>query len=60
MKHFMTWLGQRKFEAHLGIFLTMILCSTGLYFAAQSGAQGWIWVLLAVFALANLLVILVR
>lgn len=60
MKHLMTWLGERKFEAHLGIFLAMILCSNGLYFAAQNGAQGWIWALLGVFALANLLVILVR
>jgi hypothetical protein len=60
MKNFLTWLGERKFEAHLGIFLAMILCSAGLYFAAQSGALGWIWTLLGIFALVNLLVILVR
>ncbi len=52
------WLKKHKFEAHLGIFSLMVLTSIGLYFTR--GNQPWAWLLLAGFAGANLLALLVQ
>jgi hypothetical protein len=55
MGSLLEWLKEHKFEAHLMIFLLMIIPSAGLYLAAQRDAGAWIWVLIAVFALVNIL-----
>ncbi len=52
------WLKKHKFEAHLTIFTLMVLTSIGLYFA--QGSKPWTWLLLAGFAGANLLALLVQ
>ena len=56
----MNWLREHKFEAHLLAFSLMILPAVGLYFAARRGSQSWIWALLGVFVLGNLLAVVVR
>lgn len=60
MKNFQSWLGQHKFEAHLVAFVVMVLAPVALYLATFNGAEGAIWALLGLVALANLLVVLAR
>lgn len=60
MKNFQSWLDRHKFGAHLVAFFVMVLVPLALYLAARNGAGGAIWALLGLFALANLLVVLVR
>lgn len=60
MQNPIRWLSGHKFEAHLSAFILMIFTPVALYFAAQSGALRWIWGLLAVVILTNILVIFVR
>jgi len=54
------WLRKHKFESHLTSFILMVAASIGLYFAANAGATPLIWVFLGVFALANLLAMVVK
>jgi NhaP-type Na+/H+ or K+/H+ antiporter len=60
MEDLIRWLSAHKFRAHLSAFILMILAPMALYFAAQRDALGWIWGLLAVVILANVLLIFVR
>lgn len=60
MQNLIHWLSAHKFRAHLSAFILMILTPVALYFAAQSDALEWIWGLLAVVILANVLLIFVR
>ena len=60
MQTFRQFLNAHKFQAHLLAFLLMVLPPAGLYLAARSGAIAWIWVLLAVVVLGNLLAIAVK
>ncbi len=55
-----SWLSHHKFEAHLIAFIMMILPPVAMYYSAQRGAEGWIWGLLTVIILANLLAVLVK
>jgi hypothetical protein len=57
MKNLLDWLNKNKFTAHLLAFLLMILPPAGMYFAAGQGAAGWIWILLGLVILGNLLAI---
>ena len=54
------WLTKNKFEVHLVAFLLIILPPIPLYYAAQSGASGLIWALLALVICGNLLALLSR
>ncbi|MBU0511915.1 MAG: hypothetical protein KJ638_09480 [Chloroflexi bacterium] len=54
------WLRAHKFQAHLTAFLLMVIPSVGLYFAANAGVTALIWGLLGVFALGNLLAMVVK
>jgi VIT1/CCC1 family predicted Fe2+/Mn2+ transporter len=54
------WLTKNKFEVHLVAFLLMVLPPIPLYYAAQSGASGLIWALLALVICGNLLALLSR
>lgn len=49
---------QRRFQIHILAFLLMILPPVVMYFAAQQGASGAIWALLALVVLGNLLALL--
>jgi hypothetical protein len=60
MQTVLKWLSENKFRMHLLAFSVMILAPIALYFAAQGPSTPWIWVLIALFAAANLLVIAVR
>lgn len=52
------WLTKNKFEVHLVAFLLMVLPPIPLYFAAQNGATGLIWVLLGFVICGNLLALI--
>lgn len=56
----MKWLNAHKFEARLASFLLMAVCPIGLYWAAQAGADGWVYGLLALIVGGNVLAVLVR
>ncbi len=54
------WLSKNKFEVHLAAFFLMIIPPIPLYYAAQSGATGLIWALLAFVICGNLLALISR
>ncbi len=49
-----------KFETHLAAILLMAVPPVALYFAAERGAVGWIWFLISLVILGNLLALLVE
>jgi hypothetical protein len=55
-----SWLRTHRFEAHLISFGLMILVSVGLYITVNTGLKGLTWVLLGVFALANVLAMAIK
>jgi hypothetical protein len=54
------WLKSHKFEAHTLSFLLMVLPPAGMFYAAQNGADGLIWALLALVVSGNLLTVALR
>ncbi len=56
----MNWLRTHKFETHLTAFALMIFTSIGLYITANTNLTGLTWILVSVFALANLLAMLIK
>jgi len=60
MSGLLNWLRTHKFNAHLIVFALLFIPPIPLYFAAQYGAVGWIWALLSVGVLGNILILLVR
>jgi hypothetical protein len=56
----MKWLSEHKFQAHLTAFLLMILSSIGMILLMRGDRNGLIWLLVAVFAGANLLAVFVK
>ena len=60
MQTFQQFLSAHKFQAHLLAFLLMVLPPAGMYLAARAGAFTWIWILLAIVVLGNLLAIVVK
>lgn len=59
MKKIIQGLRERKFEAHLVVFVAVMVSSLLLYFAAQSGSTGMMWGLITVVVLGNLLAVMV-
>ena len=59
MQNFKLNLKEHKFQLHLTALLLMLIPPIPMYFAAQTGATGVIWFLVAIVVLGNLLVILV-
>lgn len=51
---------KHAYRVHSTAFVLMILSSAGLYFAAQAETTGWIFGLLGLFVLGNLLALLVK
>jgi hypothetical protein len=52
-------LKENKFKFHLSALLMMLLPPIPMYWAAQSGATGLIWLLMGIVVLGNLIVIFV-
>ena len=60
MRNIFGWLGLHKYESYLLAFFLMVLPPVPMYFAAQQGAIGWIWGLIGLVVLGNLLVLLIN
>ena len=56
----LAWLRKNKFTAHTIAFLLMTLTPLPLYFAARAGFTGLIWALIALFAIGNVLAIVIK
>jgi hypothetical protein len=54
------WLREHKFEAHLIAFLLMVLPPIPMYFAAQGGAEVWVYILITPVIMGNLLELWLR
>jgi hypothetical protein len=52
-------LKENKFKLHLTALLMMLIPPIAMYWAAQNGAPGLIWLLLGIIILGNLIVIIV-
>ncbi len=52
-------LRENKFKLHVTALLMMLIPPIPMYLAAQNGAVAWIWFLLGVVVLGNLIVIIV-
>lgn len=60
MKSFLSRISRHAFETHTAALLLMLLPAVPLYLAAQQGATGWIWPLIGIIVLGNLLVLAVK
>ena len=52
-------LRENKFKLHVTALLMMLIQPIPMYLAAQNGAAAWIWLLIGVVVLGNLIVIIV-
>jgi len=60
MDSWFPWLRQHSHQAH-GIALSIMgLAAAALYFAASSESRIWIWVLIGLFVLGNLLELAIK
>ncbi len=57
MPNIRKWLNNRKFQVYLLAFILMVGPPIPMYLVAQRGANGWIWFLLGIVVLGNLLAI---
>ena len=53
-------LSKHKFQAHLSAFLLMLISSIGMIFLMQEGSTPFIWLMIAIFAMANILAIFIK
>lgn len=60
MRKGLTWLHTHRYLAHLVAFLLLMLPPLPMYYFAQRGATVWVWFLLGVIVLGNLLALLTR
>lgn len=60
MKSGKEWLSSHKFETHLTAFLLIILPAIPLFYVAQLESNAWIWGLLSLVILGNLLELAIR
>jgi hypothetical protein len=60
MRKFRDWLQRRKFQVYLLAFALLILPPAPLYLAARQGENAWIWFLIGLVVVGNLLAISVR
>ena len=54
------WLSNHKFQAHLTAFVLMVLTSIGMIFALPSEANALTWVMVVLFAAANVLALFIE
>ncbi len=54
------WLRKNKFQAHLAAFLLMVLASVGMIFSLQQNSTNATWLMVAIFAAANILAVFIK
>jgi hypothetical protein len=54
------WLSKHKFQAHLSVFFLMVVSSIGMIALMQDEGSSLTWLMIAVFALANILAIFIK
>ena len=54
------WLRNHKFQAHLTAFLLMLISSIGMLYSIRLDSTSFTWLLVAVFAAANILAVLIK
>ena len=54
------WLSKHKFQAHLSVFLLMVVSSIGMIALMHDEGGFLTWLMIAVFAFANLLAVLIK
>jgi len=54
------WFSKNKFQAHLLAFTLMVLTSVGMIFALRREAYLLTWLMIAIFAIANVLTLFVK
>jgi hypothetical protein len=54
------WLSKHKFQAHLSVFFLMVVPSIGMIALMQDEGSSLTWLMIAVFALANILAIFIK
>jgi hypothetical protein len=57
MENLKKWINRHKFELYVLAFILILLPSAALYPAAGQEAQDWIWVLLVLVGVGNLVAI---
>ena len=60
MIRWLKWLREHAYQAYWIALLFMVVPATLMFFAAQSGANGWIWALLGFVVFGNLLVLWIK
>ena len=60
MRKGISWLFAHRYTAHLVAFLLMVLPPLPMYYFAQRGVTAWVWALLGVVILGNLMALLTR
>ena len=55
-----TWLGKHSYQMHVTALGIMGFAAAALYFAARAGSTPWIWALIGLFILGNLLELAIR
>jgi predicted ABC-type exoprotein transport system permease subunit len=60
MRKMIKWLRTNKYESYLLAFALMVLAPIPMYFAAQQAAYGWIWSLIGLIVIGNLIALVVR
>jgi VIT1/CCC1 family predicted Fe2+/Mn2+ transporter len=60
MRNGLNWLHTNRYIAHLVAFLLMALPPLPMYYFAQQGATGWVWTLLVIVILGNLIALFTR
>lgn len=56
----LNWLSNHKFQAHLTAFLLMLISSIGMLYSVRLDSTNFTWLLVAVFAAANILAVLIK
>lgn len=54
------WLSKHKFQAHLSAFLLMVVSSVGMIALTQDDGSPLTWLMIAAFALANILAVFIK
>jgi hypothetical protein len=56
----LNWLSKHKFQAHLTAFLLMVFSSIGMILSTRDNGSFLLWLLVAIFAAANVLAIFIK
>ncbi len=56
----LNWLRNHKFQAHLTAFLLMLISSIGMLLSVRLDGTSFTWLLVVIFAAANILAVLIK